>query len=556
MNASNCSQIDARGNAFYCSEMVVQIPLSRTVGTVNVTITQPNLGSCGQVMFNLPNSFTYIISDVFVLFANPPLLPSLVTFDVTLYTSGLTQPTTNVWLLDNVNNTRLRSLNFTVTGNSFNRFLVRIPAGLAASSYGLEVAGLLCNGFLSNALSIVDVTQPDISSITPSIVWTGRNTGVRLLFTGNLSAGASVFISNSVSANSTAISLPATLFESSTSMTAVIPALNLNLPAGSYDVVVLNPPPSNFVFKKLQGLRIQTLDPIQALSMSPQFFFSTTGGAATVKGLNFVPNITAARSCIQQQGNAFVPLSVSPSSLAVTFVDNETLTVQGKKKDVVKKWCFFFCLFEIKSVLVAAVSTSVSYFFCNLVLTAPDGSVSTFSGFTMGGTSYNPTAWIESPSSMIVPRFGHTLAGGRIGSSRIVYAIGGLNASTGTALNSVEFATADDVGTLAAWSADRQALPAATQYGCACIVESFVYLMGGAPATTTSRSSVYRAMILQPLHVPEVTSIDVLVNASNPPTFIAGFYVYRVSAVFNPSYTRNPSGETLPSQVKKDFFFL
>ncbi len=137
-----------------------------------------------------------------------------------------------------------------------------------------------------------------------------------MTFLGGLVNPPTIFISSQTTGSST--SLLAIQYESSTSLTAVIPA---NLQIGVYDVVVLNPPPGNQVFKLIGGLRIQENDPVIVRSMTPEYFLGA-GGTATVYGSNFDPLVTASRSCIQQSGSSFVPISpsVAPASLAVTFI--------------------------------------------------------------------------------------------------------------------------------------------------------------------------------------------------------------------------------------------
>ncbi len=202
--------------------------------------------------------------------------------------------------------------------------------------------------------------------------------------------------------------------------------------------------------------------------------------------------------------------------------------------------------------IVVSQPTSVvpSYFFCNLILTNPDGSVATLSGFTYGtsGTSSNPTAWVESASSFNIARFGHGLAGSKLSSSsRILYAIGGVNASQAV-ISSVEHAIANEVGSLSVWTIDRQPLPVGLQYSCAVALDQFVYVLGGAPSSGTSRTEVFRAQILSALAVPSFVSVDFGVDVNRNQTFAPGFFSYQVAAAFDGSYQRNPNGETLPSQ--------
>ncbi len=203
------------------------------------------------------------------------------------------------------------------------------------------------------------------------------------------------------------------------------------------------------------------------------------------------------------------------------------------------------------SVVVSQPTSIVpSYFFCNLILTNPDGSSATLSGFTYGtsGTSSNPTAWVESASTFNIARFGHALAGSKLSSSsRILYALGGVNASQNV-ISSVEYATASEVGSLSTWTLDRQPLPVGLQYSCAAALDQFVYVLGGAPGSGTSRTEVLRAQILSALAVPSFVSVDFGVNVNANQTFASGFFSYQVSAAFDGNYVRNPNGETLPSQ--------
>ncbi len=318
-------------------------------------------------------------------------------------------------------------------------------------------------------------------------------------------------------------------YESSTSLTAVIPALSNALPAGWYDVFVLNPPPQNQVYKLLRGLRIQNNDPIQVASITPEFFLTNAVGTATVLGRNFIAPVTATQSCIAQSGNGFVNIAITPSSLPVTYMDNATLTLT----------------------IPTPTSTVPSYYFCNLQFVNGDGATATLSGFTAGSSSYNPTAWVESAATFNTARYGHSLAGSKTSSSsRIVYAVGGSSA-TQAPLSSVEYSTADATGTLNGWTTDRQAFPINVSYACAAALDQFVYVTGGNANSAAATNNVYRAQILSPLAVPTVTNVDfsVDITKSQNTSFAPGFYAYQVSAVFDATYKRNPFGETLPSDT-------
>lgn len=129
---SRCKQSTAVGSSsivFNCTELEVVIPFTQTLGAVDITVGTPSdCSSAPSTTFTLPNAFTYFVSNIFVLYADPQVVSNLAPFQITIYTSGLIEATTGVWLLNDAKE-KVYTLNFTVVGNSYNKFVAVIPAG-------------------------------------------------------------------------------------------------------------------------------------------------------------------------------------------------------------------------------------------------------------------------------------------------------------------------------------------------------------------------------------------------------------------------------------------
>src|SRR5262249_33950273 len=103
-----------------------------------------------------------------------------------------------------------------------------------------------------------------------------------------------------------------------------------------------------------------------------------------------------------------------------------------------------------------------------------------------------------------------------------------------------------DLGTCAAVS---QQLPKALSFQGAFNIGRYVYAVGGFDGAAAVKD-VYRAELLDPLNAPQISDVDVRLNANQG--LAPGLYTYRLSAVFKATDARNPGGESLAS----DFFPL
>lgn len=128
--------------------------------------------------------------------------------------------------------------------------------------------------------------------------------------------------------------------------------------------------------------------------------------------------------------------------------------------------------------------------------------------------------------------------------TRFLYAIGGDDGATSSALNTVEAAQVDAFGKLFAWRTLDSTLPGKRTMHGAVGIGRFLYLVGGNSGSLAS-SKAYRAQVLHPDDAPVIDGLDVEVKTSG---LTKGVWTWRVAAKMKSSDESNPSGETLPGQ--------
>jgi len=109
--------------------------------------------------------------------------------------------------------------------------------------------------------------------------------------------------------------------------------------------------------------------------------------------------------------------------------------------------------------------------------------------------------------------------------------------------DSVESAQVDLYGDIGAFAAQPYKLGTPRAFAGGVNVGRYIYVLGGSDGTN-ALASVERARILDPLEVPQLDIDDILPADTG---LDAGFWIYRVSAVFDANDLDNPGGESLPS---------
>jgi hypothetical protein len=493
-----------------------------------------NAGNCGST----PLVDAILVDPTpLVFFVDPPVVYNGISVKATIFTSGLTAVTTTVDLLDD-NNAVVTPLTGTNTALKPNRIQATIPANVTPGEYGIRVTSAIgCAGEAAGVLKVTDTTTIDLADIQPSFVSHTKATAVTITANDPAASGKVQFKStpraylnpNPAGGAAVATGLRATVFVGATLMTAVVPE---NLPAGNYDLIVVNP--TGEVGFKALALTVTTNEPPVIDSVVPASLVANTTTQMTLTGDGFESSggnpPTLELEC----------KAAGSSTTSAPIVGTGVNVSNGGKQAVVT--------------FNTATATQGSV--CIVRLSNPDGALFEYSAVSITNSSGNLATWVAT-TDMTVGRRALALTTGRTTStSRFLYAIGGdtgvtNNAhSNGTLLDSVESANVDVFGTLGAWSVQRNKLPEVRNFAGAARIGSFIYLTGGrnAAAGNSATNTLYRAQVLDPLATPEISDLDATLNREST-GLGKGLWYYRVSALFPANDASNPSGESLPGEV-------
>jgi len=466
------------------------------------------VNTSGQtVASNAPFSFVTVRS---VLLIDPPVAYNGIQTPATIYTSGLVQPIQKVTLVGPSAQQVSLSLG---AGSQPNQISAVIPSGLATGLWDVNVTDNTGGtATLVQGLQIFASGSLSLSSISPGVVFAGNNTPVVIKAAGGLLLSPRAYLVPTGGGAVTATPLRSLFFVDATTLNATVPS---GMSTGSYDLVVVNPDGSAGV---LTGVLSVAANPAPLVSLvSPEAIVTGTGSASlTVTGSNFRSGLTAVFSCRSAGTPVTTGFGESTSSVTGTSF---TLTV-------------------------STASASAGWL-CVLRVTNTDGTFLNYEGVGTVSQSLSPVPFAFGPS-MTTARRAPALAAGRSAGNLYLYAIGGDNGTKAGALTSVESAAVDQYGNLGAWSAQRNSLPAARAFSGAAAVGSYVYLVGGHDGTGPV-TSVLRAQILDPAAAPSFNALAI--QQAGGPGLGAGFWFYRLAALFGPSDTSNPSGESLPGET-------
>ena len=254
-------------------------------GTFNVTVS--NGPGCGNTKSNAAT----LIAKPFLYFMDPPVTFSGISVQATLYASGLGDGTSKGKVLSvgvRLNGTGGQPVpvSFGFNPQAPQSLTFTVPAGLADGSYEVVVVdNFTCNVTLANAFTVTSKKNLALTTIDPPFVKQGVATGVTLSATSpaptgqeGFQTGATVYFSSA----SLGIVSPAKAVGvlSGARMTAVVPA---TLPAGKYDVIVINP--SGAVGVLAAGLSVNTAAPPAIDAIAPGSV-PDSGSTVTIKDEN------------------------------------------------------------------------------------------------------------------------------------------------------------------------------------------------------------------------------------------------------------------------------
>jgi hypothetical protein len=447
-----------------------------------------------------------------ILFVDPPAVPNLITIQATLYATGIPagDRITSVSIARSGTG-NFMNLAIVIDPARLNRALITIPAGLPPGSYDVRLTDeSSCAALLRDGLKVVETPTLGVSGVTPAFGSAGQDTAAVIAGTGFVSTPRAYLSRSDGGAGVQAQALGAVTFSSGTSLTAVV---RQGLPAGAYDLVVVNPDGGFGLLRRAFTVTAANAPPPVIQSVAPSSFVTGVATDAAILGSGF-----------------------RAPAVRLTCFDAAGATVAGAAASVTSS----------TDTRIQARLTAVGLY-CLVRVTNQDGTYFDYSAVGVTNASLNLTGF-RSGANLTAARRALAAAAGRpTAVARYVYALGGDSGADASPRDTIEAAPTSLNGDLGAFFPLNQRLPKALSFLGAVTVGRFLYVVGGFDGTAASRS-VYRAELLSPLRTPAVTDVDVVYDRAvglGP-----GVYTYRISAVIGTGDDNNPGGETLAS----DFF--
>lgn len=413
-----------------------------------------------------------------------------------------------------------------------------LPAGKYDVQIAENIGNVPCGQWIDNLLTVVDNQKLAVKAIDPKFGWKDEPTSVRITARSNPSAGQTQFQStprvyiNPVNpqVGSFATELSGVTFNSKTELNGIVPKSTQQrpIPAGKYDVVVINPDNTVGVLSGQNGFTVTDKKVPIIDNVTPGTWNTPGTLTVDVQGSNFRLN--------QNQTN---PVTVtcqngpSPDDVRVNFNNTGSSTIEV----------------EVKTDSMLAGDA------CELTVTNPNGSVGNYSPIATVNPAYNFISFTDTKKMMQARRWPAMSSGIPSRQQRFVYAYGGDDGSTTASgiRKSGEFAQIDRFGAPQSWEMQRYDLPGnGRTFARSTRIRDFIYLVGGHDGNGPT-NSVLRTNVLDPLHTPSITDLDFAFGEAGVGGLQPGVYYYRVAAVHTNNTAHNPGGETLTSNVQPVF---
>lgn len=480
-----------------------------------------------------PHQVVSVIQGPLLFFVDPFVVASTVNSRITLFATSIAQPlpvgAVSIVPAGQLGPaTVLQTLPMDV--NFPKRVQAIVPAGTAAGVYDVYLADATgCTGTKLEAgvtvageeqLSLADAEPPFGDRATSLAVTIFRDTLAGAPANAPFVATPRVFLNPAASTNppddAVAIQVKSVSMLDGDRLAAIIPGDNA-VPAGKYDVIVVNP--SGEIGILADGYTAVTDAPPTIATVTPPSMASSAGQVLLVAGDDFRADAFAALSCKDSAGSTVAsPSMVSGAPSCDLNDENCSLSV------------------------TVDASTLAQGDICVLRVTNSDGTYADFSAIGVTNPSLNLGA-PQAGSNMTVARRGLVSSAAKATSAgRFVYAIGGDDGAS-TVLDSVESASVDLFGVMGAWSLNRHALNTPRLFAGSATLGRYIYVVGGRDSDG-ALATVERAMVLSPSEAPEIADIDVILGDDG---LDAGQWIYRVAATFSGADVDNPNGESLAS---------
>ncbi len=514
--SSGGSTIDLPTTYVNAQTLEAEVPDPTTPGLYDITVTNPD--GC----FDTLAATLDITPMPVIFFVDPPVVYNGINLQVTVYNTGILGAVSDVSINPTGDPSSVTALDFTYVQT--NRVQAVVPAGLDAGDYDVTITDDLgCTGTLIAGLTIVEDLTVAIDRVELPFGWTDARTGVNIYSPETPDPGmvnfdpTPRFYLNPAAAGpgTLASELKYTAYVSLTRCSSTVPA---GLPVGIYDLVAINPDGSVGLLSN--AFEVTALPPPVINALLPASVVNQDVQETTIAGANF-RNPEFAADCLQPAGTT-VPL-------VGDILQSDATSIQVS--------------FNFVTQTVADNSI------CIVKVTNDDGTYALYSALAVTNPSLNLANFSATSDMNTARRAPCAVAGDAAPGARFVYAIGGDDGTTQestatTYYDTVEMAAIDPYGDLGEWSVLQYTLPAPRSFHSCTTIGRYVFAAGG-NGGAGAVDTVWRAKILDPQEAPEITDVDLRVEAESTAVLLPGRYSYRVSALRPAGDPENPGGETL-----------
>lgn len=455
-----------------------------------------------------------------LFFADPPVVYDGISTRVLLYATGVSDTVEAISLRRVGSDEPPLVVEHEWSADRPNRVQIVVPAGTAPGDYDVILSDTTeCSALLAGGLRVTGTLSVSVASIDPPFGWTDRDTAVTLRGEEPTPTGQAGFVPvprlylnpSDPAEGSLAMPLSSAAVLSPTSATAVVPD---GLPAGSYDLIVVNPDGSVGLLER--AFRVTDLPPPAIATISPGSIPNSAGQQVIVFGSDF-------RS---------PEVSLACKDAGTGAIDELSATVTAST--------------DTQAVAVVDASSLGGGAICVVRVTNPDQQTwGEFSALVVTNPAQNLGVTRPGPDLLLTRRGPAAASGSVTGASRFLYVAGG-DDGTGLGVRSeVESAPVDIYGTPSAFTMQRYGLATARAFAGTVRIGRFLYVVGGTDGVAPL-ATVERAWLLDPADRPEIT--DLQIELEEEGGLEPGVYSYRVAALRAADHPENPGGEELPSE--------
>jgi hypothetical protein len=460
----------------------------------------------------------------FVFFADPPVVYEAINTRATMHVANINGGKVNaVYGRPNGSSDPFTNFSFVFDISNPGQVPIDIPKGLKLGAWDLYIIdGLDCEGSLQKAFTLTNTLTMALVGIDLPFGWKNVRNDVSLAATNPPPSGKvafqnvpGVYLMPTFDPKLFATTLHGVNFVHAGQITAVVPA---NMAVGIYDVIVVNP--DGAVGVLIGGYTVVDLQPPSITDISPGSLWNIADEDLTIFGAGFD---AAAKVTMQCNDPASVTTKHNLTNVSVTAT-KIVATVPTKSDNI--------------------AASSV----CVVRVTNPDTSYGEYSALGVTNAAENISAYLAQ-SAMTHARRAPAVAQGRVtGALNQIYAFGGDNGTVSGADITGETAGLDKFGVPGAWRVLPVNLPKKLTFADAVNIRQFIYVVGGndGGGADNALTDTYRAQILDPLAVPEITQV-VIIPVNVPGGIGPGLWYYRVAGVVVDTDDFNPGGEELPS---------